>query len=412
MTATALATEITRRHADADEVVPGQIVQVEVDRVYLQDGNVPTVKRLFDHWGFEKVFDPARVGAFFDHSVLAADRAVSSRLRESQRFARQLGLRTFPIGRGISHVVALEEGWFEPGSMVLGSDSHTCTGGVMQSMALGMGASDVVAAMVTGRTWLRVPETTWFRVEGAPSGQARSKDVMLYLLRRFGQLPFLYRSVEWSGGWFDTLSTDQAATVANMGVEMGAKCVFLPPGPGRRDGLRALDPPAGAEPDQVLTADIEGLPPFVALPHSPLDGVPLDECAGQAIDYVFVGSCANGRLEDLAEVARVLADHPVDPGVHCVVTPGSQDVLLKALEQGLVETLTRAGALVTPPGCGSCVGTQGTVPASGDRVLSTMNRNFRGRMGNGDAAIWLASPVVAAWTAVHGRIPAVADLPC
>lgn len=398
--------EIIAAHGQRDSVAPGEIVTVDVDRVYMQDGNIPTVARLFEKHGFTKVFDPQRVGAFFDHSVLAANGAISNRLRDSQRFAREHGLRTFPLGSGISHVVALEEGWFEPGTIVLGADSHTCTGGVVQCLALGMGASDVTAALVTGKTWLRVPETTWLTLHGTPGPGASSKDVMLFLLSKFGQNPFLYRSVEFTGDWMGSLSTDSAATIANMGVEMGAKCVFLPPGPGREQ-LRPIEV-AGHE----LTADIDGLPPFVALPHSPLGAVELGECAGQEIDYVFVGSCANSRLEDLRELAAVLAENPVHDDVHCVVTPGSREVMLSALSEGLIETITRAGAVVAPPGCGACVGTQGTVPASGDRVLSTMNRNFKGRMGNSEAQIWLSSPLVAATTAVLGRIPKPEELPC
>ncbi|HEU5107743.1 MAG TPA: aconitase/3-isopropylmalate dehydratase large subunit family protein [Micromonosporaceae bacterium] len=407
-----LAEEIIAAHAGVDRVVPGQIATVTVDQIYLQDGNVPTIRRLFDEWGFTAVAHPERIAAVYDHSVLAADSAISTRLRESQRFAESIGITTFPIGRGISHVVALEEGWYRPGGLVVATDSHTCTGGVMQCLALGMGATDVLAAMLTGQTWLRVPQTRWVGVKGTPSAAARTKDVMLYALARFGQDPFLYRSVEWFGDWLGTLTPDAAATIANMAVEMGAKCAFLPPGPGRTEGLRELAPPPGADPAHVLELDVADLPPFVSRPHSPLDAVPLEDCSGQDIDYVFIGSCANGRLEDLREVADVLARTPVHPRVHCVVTPGSQEIYLRALETGVIETLIRAGALVTPAGCGACVGTQGTVPAAGDRVLTTMNRNFRGRMGSRDASIWLASPLVAACTAAYARIPQREELPC
>jgi 3-isopropylmalate/(R)-2-methylmalate dehydratase large subunit len=405
---TTLAEAIVSEHAEVESVEPGQLVTTSVDRVYLQDGNTPTVRRLFRENGFDRVFDPDRIGVFFDHSVLTPDTQMADRLVEAEEFAEGLGLRVYGRGEGISHVIAVEEHWFEPGAIVVGADSHTCTGGVVQCLALGMGASDVVAAMVTGRTWLRVPETVWIRVAGFPGRFAGAKDVMLYALARLGQRPFLYRSVEWVGPWVETLSVDGASTVANLGVEFGAKCSFLPPGPGRRDGLRAIDAPADG--DCVLELDVEGLPPHVARPHSPLDGVPLEECAGQEIDYVFVGSCANSRFEDLAEVASVLAHAQVSPRVHLVVTPGSKRVYLRALAEGIVETLAQAGALVTPPGCGACVGTQGTIPATGQRVLTTMNRNFRGRMGNPGAEIWLSSPVVAAHTAVLGRIPAPEDL--
>jgi 3-isopropylmalate/(R)-2-methylmalate dehydratase large subunit len=404
-----LVDTIIANHSDRESVAPGELVVTRVDRIYMHDGNTPTIARLYKQHGFTKVFDPARVAAFFDHAVLAPDAKMTTLLREAENFAAELGIKIYRAGSGISHVVALEEGWFTPGSLVCGSDSHTCTGGVMQCLALGMGASDVVGAMVSGKTWLRVPETVWIEVIGTPGRFTRAKDVVLYALAKFGQKPFLYASVEWTGEWLESLSLDAAATISNMAVELGAKCVFLPPGPLRPSGLAPICLPEPGD-ERRLRLDVDGLPPFVALPHSPANAVPLDECAGQEIDYVFFGSCANARLEDMCEFAEILTRAPVHPRVHCVVTPGSQSVYLAALRSGVVERITQAGGLLMPPGCGPCVGTQGTIPASGDRVLSTMNRNFRGRMGNADAKIWLASPLVAAYTAIMGRIPGTADL--
>jgi 3-isopropylmalate/(R)-2-methylmalate dehydratase large subunit len=405
-----LAEDIIGRAAGGVEVTPGDLVTVTVDRVYLQDGNTPTVRRLFREHGFTRVFDPDRVGVFFDHAVLAPDAAMADRLREAREFADEMGLAVFPAGRGISHVVAMEERWFEPGTIVVGADSHTCTGGVVQCLALGMGASDVTAAMVTGKTWLRVPETAWIHVQGTPSAAARPKDVALYALARFGQAPFLYRSVHWHGDWLAGLSPDGAATIANMGVECGAKCAFLPPGPGREEGLVPLEPSSDAPPEHLHTLDVSGLPPFVARPHLPTNAVPLDDCSGEPVDYVFIGSCTNGRYEDLREVATVLRGRRVATGTQCVVTPGSHDVFTRLLAEGHVSALVEAGVLVTPPGCGSCVGTQGPIPAAGDRVLTTTNRNFRGRMGNPEAAISLASPLVAAHAAVEGRLPSTEEV--
>jgi 3-isopropylmalate/(R)-2-methylmalate dehydratase large subunit len=404
-----LGEKIIAAHANRDHVEPGELVTVRVDRVYLQDGNSPTIRKLFAENGFTEVFDPSRIGVFFDHSVLAPDIRIADRLREAEDFAEKLGLCIFKAGRGISHVVALEEGWFEPGTIVVGSDSHTCTGGALQCLALGMGASDIVAAMVTGKTWLRVPGTVWIETCGIPQQCTRAKDVMLYTLLQLGQEPFLYKSIEWSGNWLDTLSLDAVATIANLAVELGAKCSFLPPGRERPDNLVPIHLPAEGDPRR-FRLDINGLPPFIAKPHSPSNVVPLDECCNEKINYVFIGSCTNSRLEDIAEVARVFAGEKVHPRVHCLVTPGSQTVYLEALRLGYVETIIRAGGIVTPPGCGACLGTQGTIPASGDRVLSTMNRNFLGRMGNPKAEIWLASPLVAAHTAIHGEIPKTGDL--
>ncbi len=404
-----LAEKIIANHANRDRVAPGELVTVAVDRVYLQDGNSPTIRKLFAENGFTEVFDPSRIGVFFDHSVLAPDIKIADRLREAEDFAEKLGLCIFKAGTGISHVVALEEGWFEPGTIVVGSDSHTCTGGALQCLALGMGASDIVAAMITGKTWLRVPETAWIETYGVPQQHTRAKDVMLYTLLKLGQKPFLYKSIEWSGNWLDTLSLDAIATIANMAVELGAKCSFLPAGRENTHNLEPINLPEEGDPRR-FRLDISDLPPFIAKPHSPSNAVPLDECRGEKVNYVFIGSCTNSRLEDIAEVAGVFAGEKVHSRVHCLVTPGSQQVYLEALRLGYVETIIRAGAIITPPGCGACLGTQGTIPASGDRVLSTMNRNFLGRMGNPKAEIWLASPLVAAHTAIHGEIPKTGDL--
>lgn len=409
MTSLSLVEQIIANHSVRDHVTEGDLVTAKVDRVYLQDGNSPTICRLFERYGFRGVFDPERVAIFFDHSVIAPDKDIAARLREAHAFATGLGVKVYRAGEGISHIVALEDGWFAPGSLTVGSDSHTCTGGVNQCLALGMGASDCVAAMVTGEVWLRVPGTVWLDVVGLPGAGTRSRDVAFYILGRYGQLPFLYRSIEWMGDWFEGLSLDACATVANLGVELGAKCTFLPDGGKRPSMLKPSKPPAEGDPRR-LRVDIDGLPPMVSRPNSPANVVPIDECQGMAINYVFIGTCTNGRLEDIAEAASVLSQGRVRPGVQCLVTPGSKQVLLDAIELGYIETLIRAGAVISPPGCSACLGTQGSIPAAGDRVLSTMNRNFLGRMGNAEAEIYLASPLVAAHTAIRGEIPSAREI--
>ncbi len=399
------ASEIIARHAGRDSVECGELVRVSVDRVYMQDGNTPTISRLFKHHGFTTVFDRERVAVFFDHAVLSPEGAMTDRLREAEAFADELGLVVFRAGRGISHIVAAEEGWFVPGSIVVGADSHTCTGGADDCLALGMGASDVVAAMVTGLTWLKVPETVVLRIHGTPSPYFRTKDLMLYMLSRFSHNEFLYRSIEWRGEWLERLSADASYTIANLCVELGAKCSFL----SQRRSTSSNDDDVCGE-ATGFDIDIGGLPPFVARPHSPETALPLAEVSGQEVDYVFIGTCTNGRYEDLAEAAGVLDGATIAPRVHCIVTPGSAEIYGRAIAEGVIQRFISAGAIITPPGCGPCVGTQGTIPASGDRVLATSSRNFRGRMGRAEADIWLASPLVAARAAVTGRIPTEEEL--
>ncbi len=402
-----LVNKIIAEHSELDTVDENQIVIVDVDRIYLQDGNSPTIRKLFRDYQFNKVFNPDRIAVFFDHSVLSPNIDISNRLKEALDFCNQFGLRFFNQGDGISHLVAIEEEWFTPGNLVIATDSHTCTGGVMQSLALGMGASDVVAAMVSGKSWLKVPETIWIKTVGIPSTFATAKDVMLYALSCFGDRKFLYKSIEWYGDWVENISFDEASTIANMGVEMGAKCVFLPPWKCSPSSMQKIIP---EHQEKTIELNIEGLLPYIAAPNSPYNSKVITEFSNEKIDYVFVGSCANSRLEDLAEISTILKAKKIHKDTRLIVTPGSKKIYLDAINNGYVQTIIESGGIVTPPGCGSCVGTQGYIPASGDKVLTTMNRNFLGRMGNAEASIWLASPRVAAYTAIKGEIPNLQDM--
>lgn len=403
-----LVERIMLSHLLEGEVQQGHSVVLRVDRIYVQDGNAPSVARLFYEHRFSSISTPERIAVVIDHATLSPSAAFTNRIREAEEFARSLKIPLFRAGAGISHVIAREQGWYRPGDIVVGADSHTCTGGAEQCLGLGLGASDVVAAMVTGSIWAKVPRTRWIRTRGRPGRNAGAKDVMLMLLARVGLREFLYQSLEWCGEWPASIDEDSAATVANMTVETGAKCAFLPPRANGPAGMREIVP---AYEKDVVELDLDGMPPFVAPPHSPANAVELNRCAGQPIDFVFVGSCTNGRLADLEETAAVLDHSPVDPRVHMVVAPGSRDVYVQALESGVIARLVKAGAVIAPPGCGPCVGTQGSVPGDGERVFTTMNRNFLGRMGNPRAAIWLGSPRVAAATAALGRIPREEDLP-
>jgi 3-isopropylmalate/(R)-2-methylmalate dehydratase large subunit len=396
-----LATAIIRAHAPGQQVEPGTIVDVSVDRIYAQDGNIPTLRRIFAQCGFNEVYDRSRVHFVIDHSTLSPDRLMATRVKEAESFARELGVELVAAGQGISHLIAAERGWFAPGSIVLGADSHTCTGGAWGALALGMGATDIAAAMVTGRTWLRVPESRRLLIVGTPGAAATAKDVMLYALSRFAPETFLYRSIEWDGDWVRSLDEDSAAVLANMSVELGAKSAFV---------NRKLRDEAGGVATDTMELAIEDCRPMITEPDSIHSAKPLGRHAGPPVDYVFVGSCTNSRYSDLAIVAAVLRRSRVAPGTRLVVTPGTQAIYLRAIESGIIRDIVAGGAVVSPPGCGACVGAQGHVPADDDVVVSTMNRNFRGRMGNPTAKILLASPLVAATAAVYGRVPSMHDV--
>lgn len=386
----------------------GEFVEARVDKLYLQDGNTPTISRLFREHGIDCVFDPDAVAVFFDHSTMAPSAQISDKLKSAHAFCKRFGLQRFSQGTGISHVRAYEEGFYRPGDLVLGSDSHTCTGGALQCLALGMGATDIAAAMITGKTWLKIVETVQIRLTNSPDSYTRTKDVVLYLLGRYGQEPFLYKSMEWIGDWVEDLTLDEAFTVSSMSVEFGAKASFLTRSNRfSHSGMRSI------EQDDALTlfdVDLSGLPPMVACPNDPTNVQSVDALNQQPIDYVFIGSCTNSRLEDIEEVAGILEGQQVHRDLYCLLAPGSQRIYAEAVRAGYIETLIEAGVVISPPGCAACVGTQGHIPASGDRVLSTMNRNFLGRMGNPKSEIYLGSPFIAAQTALRGYIPKSLEL--
>ncbi len=387
-------------------VKTGDLVTVNVDHIYIQDGNSPTIANLFNKYQLQKVFNPKKISFFFDHSVLSVDEKISTKIKEALIFAQKIKANIFTRGQGISHLVALEKNIFKPQKIVLGADSHTCTGGVFQCLSLGMGASDILSAMITGKIWLKVPKTINIKIYGIPHPSVRSKDVILYILKKYPQEIFLYKSIEISGKWIKNLSIDSACTIANMAVELGAKCIFLPDGKGRPLGMTNIT----HNNNKKIKISINNLIPQIAQPHYPNNIVDLTKITGQKINYVFIGSCANSRLEDMKEIAKILKKNKINKNIHCIITPGSKKIYLKALKKGYILTMIKAGAIITPPGCGPCVGTQGSIPANKDKIMTTMNRNFKGRMGNPNAKIYLSSPLVAIHTACLGQIPSLQEL--
>lgn len=256
-----IVNQIIASHSGNNQVLAGELVTVDVDYVYVQDGNSPTVAKLFKDYQLTEVPEPDKIGFFFDHSVLVPDKTMAKRVNEAMEFAKKLGINIYPRGAGISHVIALENKIFKPGNIVLGADSHTCTGGAVQSLALGMGASDILVAMLTGQTWLKVPQTVHLHINGMTNKNVRAKDVMLALLNTYGQTPFLYKSIEVSGEWAEKLTLDEAASFASMAVELGAKCIFMPDGQGRPEGLLKADISLA---DSVIDFSVSDLTPYIA----------------------------------------------------------------------------------------------------------------------------------------------------
>ncbi len=412
------AEKVLALKAGLNEVTPGQIVEVEPD-VALSHDNAAAIYGLFKKIGVDRIRIPERIVIVLDHAVPAP----STRHAENHRIIRQLvkeqGIGNFfDAGRGVCHQVLVEEGLALPGELVLGSDSHTPHAGVMGAFATGIGRSEMAVVWATGRLWLRVPETMRITVNGRLPDGVTSKDLALKVIADQRSDGALYMSVEWHGEAIRALSIEARATLTNIMAEMGAKNAYIPPdertlayleGRARRE-FTPIYPDEDAEYAVELEYDAGGIEPMVSRPHAVDNAVPISEVAGTHVDQAFIGTCTNGRLEDLAAAARVLEGRKVAPGVRLIVIPASREVYKAALKAGYLETFVEAGAMIESPGCGPCMGNHMGVPAEGEVTISTANRNFRGRMGTKESEIYLASPLVVAASAVAGRIVHPRDL--
>ncbi len=402
-----LINKIIKKHSKENKIYEGKIVNVKIDHIYIQDGNAPTILKLFNKYLFKKIFNNKKISFFFDHSVLSINKKISLQIKKSINFAKKIKANIYNIGEGISHILAIENQIFKPLNIVLGSDSHTCTGGVFQCLSLGMGASDIFYSMITGKTWLRVPKTINIIIKGKPSSIIRSKDIILYILKKYKQKTFLYKSIEINGKWIKKLSIDSACTISNMSVELGAKCIFLPNGNNRP---KKMVNTITKNNEKKIIININNIKPQISKPHYTNNITNIDNISGKKINYVFIGSCSNSRLEDMKEIYKVLKNKKIHKNVHCIITPGSKNIYIKSIKKGYIKRIIESGAIISPPGCGPCVGTQGSIPANGCNILSTMNRNFIGRMGNTKSNIYISSTLVAIHTACKGKIPEIEDL--
>jgi len=396
------------------EVHAGQFVEVAVDLVLSNDITAPIAIREFEKLGVEQVFDPELVVMVPDHFVPNKDIKSAEQCRVMREFARAQGLiHYFEVGRmGIEHVLLPEQGLVVPGDVVVGADSHTCTYGALGALATGMGSTDIAVAMATGHAWMRVPETIRIVYNGTLQPWVGGKDLILYTIGQIGVGGARYKAIEFAGPVVEQLSMAGRFTMSNMAIEAGGKAGLFAVDDVTRAYVRdrALRPyctyhaDAGATYAQIVEIDVSQIGPQVAFPHLPENTRPVSLAGDVRIDQSVIGSCTNGRLEDLRIAAEVLRGRQVHPDVRCIVIPGSQQVYLDALHEGLLEVFVTAGAVVSTPTCGPCLGGYMGVLAAGERAVSTTNRNFRGRMGHPDSFVYLAGPAVAAASAVAGRI--------
>ena len=407
-----LIEKILAAHIDRDEARPGELVNVKVDLILANDITAPIAITEFRRIGVDKVFNPQKIVMVADHFTPNKDIISAEQNKLMRDFCSEQGIRHFDVGQmGIEHVLLPEQGLVLPGDVVIGADSHTCTYGALGAFATGMGSTDIAAAMATGDIWMKVPPTIKFIYHGSLTEWVGGKDLILYTIGDIGVDGALYAAMEFTGEAIDTLSMDGRFTMANMAIEAGAKAGIF-----RTDGttLDYVKPRAkrdykvyeadNAEYSSVIEYDVSAIEPQVALPHLPSNTRPVSQVSDVEIDQAVIGSCTNGRLTDLRLAASVLKGKKVHPRVRCIVIPGTQQVYLDALAEGIIETFIRAGAAVSTPTCGPCLGGHMGVLAAGERCVSTTNRNFVGRMGSTESEVYLANPAVAAASAISGKI--------
>ncbi len=406
------AEKILAQKAGVASVQPGQIVEVTPD-VALSHDNTAPIYGIFQRMGGVRVYDPEMHAIFIDHAAPAPTTAHAENHRIIREFVKDQKIPHFyDVGRGICHQVLVEEGLALPGEVVLGSDSHTPHAGVMGAFGAGIGRSEMASIWALGKLWLRVPESLKIVVNGQFAPGVTAKDLTLYVIGDLGSDGGLYMSVEWHGEAIEAMSLESRSVLPNMMAEMGAKNSYIPPDQKVFDYLdgrakRAFEP-IYPDPDAVYSHVIEydaaDLEPMVAAPHTVDNVRPVSAFAGTHVDQAFVGTCANGKLEDLAAAAAVLQGHKVAAGTRMIVIPASSQVYLDALKAGYIQTFAEAGAVVESPGCGPCLGNHMGIPAIGEVTISSASRNFQGRMGTREAEIYLASPEVVAAAAVAGEI--------
>ncbi len=390
----------------------GMIVLARLDFLMGQDGTSPLAIEAFREMRAERVFDTSKVCMVIDHSAPSPLEGVSNLHALMRGFAREQGIRLCDVGEGVCHCLLPERGWVVPGDLVIGADSHTTTYGAINVFSTGVGSTDLAAGMFTGMLWFKVPESMRIEVSGRLPEGVYSKDLALHLAGMLTADGATYLAVEYGGEAIRELSVEARFTLSNLAVEMGAKAGLMEADDKVEEWLKGRAQreysPVSPDPDAAYARRVEidasVLEPQVACPHTVDNVVPLREVAGQKIDQAVIGTCTNGRLEDLEIAARVLRGKRVDPRVRLVVAPASRKVLRDGIRSGVISVLLEAGAALVTPGCGPCVGTHNGVPADGEMVFSTANRNFKGRMGNAKASIFLGSPAAVAASAATGSI--------
>lgn len=405
--------KIIARHSGKESVVPGEFVESSVDIILANDITGPLAIEEFEKAGAEKVFDPSKIILVPDHFTPCKDIQSAELVKKLRNFAKKHRVRFYEIGKvGIEHALLPEEGLTRPGDFIIGADSHTCTYGAVGAFSTGMGSTDIAAAMITGKVWIKVPASIKFVYKGKRNKYVGGKDLILYTIGKIGVDGANYKSMEFAGETIRNLSMDDRFTICNMAIEAGAKNGIIEPDEitslyFEETGIPAINllkSDEDASYENVIEIDVSDIMPQVSAPHLPSNSKNVDEYADVKIDQVVIGSCTNGRISDLRRAASIMNGHTIHPEVRCIIIPATQKIYQQALKEGLIDVFLTAGCVISPPTCGPCLGGHMGVIGKGEVAIATTNRNFIGRMGHPESYVYLSNPEVAAASAIKGKI--------
>ena len=412
-----IAEKILSEHAGTT-VIPGELIISNIDAVMVQDGTGPLAVNEFKKMNKTKLFNPERTILFLDHAAPSPRKELSNSHKVLRDFAKEYGAVLSEVGEGVCHQ-RLVENFINPGEVLLGADSHTCTSGALGAFATGVGSTDIAVVMALGKTWLKVPSTFKIVIDGEFPKGVYAKDLILHLIGLIGADGATYKALEFTGSAVKKMTMSERFTISNMAVEAGAKAGLFETDEktyeylkehGRADKFKEIKADEDAVYERVININLNELKPTISCPHTVDNTKTINEMEKTAINQVYIGTCTNGRIEDLQIAADILKGKKVNPDVRLLVAPASRKVFLEALEKGIIATLVEAGAAIVTSGCGACVGVHAGILGDGEVCLATQNRNFKGRMGNTEGFIYLSSPATAAYSAIKGYIADVREV--
>ncbi|MCD6571901.1 MAG: 3-isopropylmalate dehydratase large subunit [Thermoplasmata archaeon] len=413
-----ISEKILARSSDKNKVEPGEIIDAKVDMAMSHD-NAALVSKVFNEIGVKNVWNSSKIVIILDHRVPANNIKAAEAHKRIREFIKKQGIKHFyDAGEGICHQVMIEKGHARPGMLVVGTDSHTTTYGAIGAFSTGIGATEMAAVWATGKLWLKVPETIKININGALPNLVTSKDIILHIIGKIKSDGANYKAIEFYGETIDKMSIESRLTISNQSMEAGAKAAIIPPDnktieyvkSRTKEGFDIVKADNDANYEEILDFDVSNLEPMVACPHTVDNVKPVREVAGLEINQAVLGSCTNGRLEDLELAAKIIDGKNVHKNVRMIVVPASREIYLKAIEKEIIQKFVKAGAIVINPGCGPCLGAHQGILASGERAITSTNRNFKGRMGSPDSEVYLASPATVVASAMKGKITDPRDL--